>query len=159
MGRSRTGTDPSAEADRAGLDLVGPLDGFATRLGPPVGIGVLGLAAVAAVGLHDPHVPGSWGVCPFLAVTGYYCPGCGGLRAVNDLVHLHPLAAVSSNVLAVLFVVLGSLGWAVWFFSRLFNRRIDVDVLLPRWAGFAALAVVVVFTVVRNTPWGAWLAP
>ena len=26
-------------------------------------------------------------------------------------------------------------------------------------AGFAALAVLLVFGVVRNTPWGSWLAP
>ena len=37
--------------------------------------------------------------CPFLALTGYYCPGCGGTRAVRSLlkgdlrmsIQYHPL--------------------------------------------------------------------
>ena len=43
----------------------------------------------AAVLLHlrDPHEQGSYGFCPFLALTGHPCPGLRGLRAVNDLTH------------------------------------------------------------------------
>ena len=46
-----------------------------------------GLVAGLTLALHfrDPHASGSWGFCPWLALTGHYCPGCGGLRAVNDL--------------------------------------------------------------------------
>ena len=31
--------------------------------------------------------PGHYPTCPFLAITGWYCPGCGSLRAVHDLLH------------------------------------------------------------------------
>ena len=44
----------------------------------------LGVALVAAV---DPHTSGRYPTCPFHAVTGLWCPGCGGLRAVHDLTH------------------------------------------------------------------------
>ncbi|MFI2707066.1 DUF2752 domain-containing protein, partial [Nocardioides sp. CER28] len=52
---------------------------------PLLTVGGLG-AATLALYLRDPHQRGSWGVCP-LSLAGIYCPGCGGLRAVNDLTH------------------------------------------------------------------------
>jgi hypothetical protein len=116
---------------------------------------------LASVALHvrDPHQQGSWGVCPWYILTGLYCPGCGGLRAVNDLTDGQVLQAASSNLLLVAAApVLAGL----W-----------VRALLDRWRGVArhpstgvvpALAVglavaAVVFAVVRNLPSGAWLAP
>ena len=65
------------------LDAVAVDTRWGRMRAPLVTIG--GLAA-ATVALHfrDPHVQGSWGFCPSAAM-GFYCPGCGGLRAVNDL--------------------------------------------------------------------------
>ena len=53
---------------------------------------------------------GSWGYCPWLALTGQYCPGCGSLRAVNDLDHGDLLGAASSNLVFVAMVPLLVLG-------------------------------------------------
>ena len=59
-----------------------------------------GLAiTTAALHLRDPHIDGSWGLCPSEAFFGIYCPGCGGLRAVNDLTHGDLGSAASSNLL------------------------------------------------------------
>ena len=74
-----------------------------------LGLGVTGqlvtaaVVGAAAVALHfrDPHSSGSWGICPLFAATGIYCPGCGGLRAVNDLTNADVVAAASSNLLFV----------------------------------------------------------
>ena len=68
-----------------------------------------------ALHVRDPHVTHSWGVCPLYAVTGVYCPGCGGLRGVNDLTNGNLGAAASSNLLLVILapvalVLLGRLG-------------------------------------------------
>ncbi len=62
-----------------------------------------GLVGAATIALHfrDPHEAGSWGYCPFSALTGLYCPGCGGLRAVNDLTNGDVLGAASSNLVFV----------------------------------------------------------
>ena len=68
---------------------------------PLVAIGGLA-AATFALHVRDPHVSHSWGVCPLYVLTGIYCPGCGGLRAVNDLTDGHLGAAASSNLLLVL---------------------------------------------------------
>ena len=52
-------------------------------LAPALTIGGLSLATLA-LHLRDPHSSGTWGYCPS-ALLGFSCPGCGGLRAVNDL--------------------------------------------------------------------------
>src|SRR3954468_10862868 len=71
-------------------------------------------AATLALHVRDPHVSHSWGVCPLYALTGLYCPGCGGLRGVNDLTNGHVGQAASSNLLLVLalpFVVIVFVRW------------------------------------------------
>jgi len=114
---------------------------------------VLGTALV----LRDPHQQGSWLVCPTYAATGIYCPGCGSLRGLNDLLTGHPLAAVGSNLL--LLPALGWLGW--WWLNQagvtIAGRRVRPA---PSSARFCVilLAVIAVFTVARNLP-GSWLAP
>src|SRR4051794_32581230 len=67
--------------------------------GPAVTLGGLALATLA-LHVRDPHQSGSWGYCPSAAM-GIYCPGCGGLRAVNDLTDGHVGAAASSNLLLI----------------------------------------------------------
>ena len=55
------------------------------RLAAPAGLGAAALLTTLALHFRDPHVEGSWGQCPLNLVTGLDCPGCGGLRAVNNL--------------------------------------------------------------------------
>lgn len=121
----------------------------------------IGGLAVATLALHlrDPHQAGSWGVCPSVALLGVYCPGCGGLRAVNDLTHGDLLAAASSNVLLVALMPLAVAALAVWAVGRWRgrSRRLSWQVLRP--GVFALIAVLVSFTVLRNLAAGSWLAP
>src|ERR687890_217275 len=88
--------------------------GRASRTTAPLVVGGLGLATTGALRLHDPHQQGGWGLCPFKLLTGWDCPGCGGLRAVNDLTHGDVAAAAGSN----LFLVVSLPGlvalWAWW---------------------------------------------
>lgn len=126
-------------------------------LAPAVTLGALG-AATVALHLRDPHVEGSWGLCP-TALLGFWCPGCGGLRAVNDLTHLRLADALSSNLLlvAALPVVLVVLGLWVRDQWRGTSRALD-----PRRAvvvGAAVSVVVVAFAVLRNLPGLEYLAP
>lgn len=121
-------------------------------------MGAVGLGAAALLHFHDPHGSGSYGYCPFLVLTGRPCPGCGGLRAVNDLTRGDVAGAMGSNVLAVVLVATLAVAWVVWFARRARGRR-DRMIVLGANAGYAALAVLLVFGVVRNTPWGSWLAP
>ncbi len=114
-----------------------------------------------ALHLRDPHQQGSWGFCPWLLLTGTYCPGCGGLRAVNDLTHGDVLAAASSNLL----LVLGAPAVGVLWARSLVHRWRAVTRPWPPWrvnvAWTVAVCSIVVFTVVRNLPVDSlrWLTP
>jgi hypothetical protein len=116
-------------------------------------------AATLALHLRDPHQRGSWGFCP-LSLAGIYCPGCGGLRAVNDLTDGDVRAAASSNLLVTVGIpvalVLLAL-WAVRAWRGTPARRPSRRVATVLWACGAAGALA--FAVLRNLPVGAWLAP
>ncbi len=115
-----------------------------------------GLVGVGLLATRDPHRHGSYGVCPLLALTGLFCPFCGGLRAVNDLTRGHFVAALSSNALLVLALPFV----AVVVVLTLGSRWRDTPALTaPRWLRWAGFAVVVAFGVARNFPLGAALAP
>jgi hypothetical protein len=148
-----------AERGEVTASLEYRVPGIGARLLGPVLSGVAMAAATSAVALRDPHVPGSWGTCPWLAITGTYCPGCGGLRAVNDLVHLHPLEALSSNAFAVAFVLGAGVAWIAWLAGAVRGRRVDWSRWVKPRVVYPVLVLLIVFSVVRNLPFGAFLAP
>lgn len=125
-------------------------------LAPALVVGGLG-AATLALALRDPHQKGSWGLCPSHAI-GLDCPGCGCLRAVNDLTHLRLADALSSNlffVVLVVPVVVFLLGrWALdrWRGVERAPSRRTTPLLV------AAGVVLAVFTVLRNLPGFEYLA-
>lgn len=129
------------------------------RITAPVLLGVGVLAASVLLHLRDPHESGSWGYCPWLMLTGTQCPGCGGLRAVNDLTHGDIAAAASSNLLFVGSIPLIALLWTRSLCDRWrgVTRTLDTRKVLVLSAGF--LSLVLVFWIVRNLPFGAALAP
>lgn len=120
-------------------------------------IGGLALATLA-VTLRDPHRHASWGLCPS-AVLGFACPGCGGLRAVNDLTHGHVGAALSSNLVVVVLLPFVVLGLAVWAVDRWRGTKRTVPPRLLQVGAVVLITSLAVFTVLRNLPAGAWLAP
>ncbi|GAA4354390.1 DUF2752 domain-containing protein [Angustibacter luteus] len=122
-----------------------------------------GVAALAlALALRDPHVAGSWGHCPFLALTGLPCPFCGGLRAVWELEHGSLSAAASSNLLVVLVLPLALVSLLAWWRRCLRGRGGTGSRRSDRLVGPAAVAgllVVLGFGVLRWLPALGWLAP
>ncbi|MDX6360152.1 MAG: hypothetical protein QOH37_3206 [Nocardioidaceae bacterium] len=118
-----------------------------------------GVAAMTlALRLRDPHVSHSWGVCPLYYATGIYCPGCGSLRAVNDLTHGHLAAAASSNLLLVALIPVLGLLWASWTLVSWQGYDAHLVPRVPRAVTIALLVLVAAFVVARNLP-GSWLAP
>jgi hypothetical protein len=127
-------------------------------LAPAATIGALALATLA-LHVRDPHQHASWGLCPLYAATGIYCPGCGGLRAVNDLTNGHVGAAFSSNVVVTALIPVAIVLLAVWAVDRWNGRTRHVPWGRMRPLAVALITVLVAFTVARNTGAGAWLAP
>jgi hypothetical protein len=110
-----------------------------------LGVGALSAAGLAYIGLADPHRPGSlFPPCPFKLLTGWNCPGCGGLRMVHDLLHGDVAAAVVDNV----FLLAALPALAVWVLGRRARGRTVFNTPV-----IVVLVVLTVgWTVVRNLP-------
>lgn len=126
------------------------------RMAGPAVVGAAAATSTALLHVRDPHEPGSYGFCPLLELTGRPCPGCGGLRAVNLLTHGDVAGAVSSNALVLTLGVVLAGAWAVWAARRWRGRPMAV---VSDRTLLVVLVVALAFGVVRNTPWGAGLAP
>lgn len=133
------------------------MDQRARRLAAPLTAAAGVLAVTVALRLRDPHVPGSWGLCPTKALTDLDCPLCGGLRAVNDLTHLDPVAALSSNLLVVLAIPVAVALWGRWVAAGWRGGEAPLPLAAPAWLWWAGAAAVTAYTVLRNLP-GSWLA-
>jgi hypothetical protein len=99
---------------------------------------ILGAAAVFLARNN----PGEWNLpifCPFHAVTGLFCPGCGSLRAMHHILNLRFAPAFSHNPLAAALALLAP--FAIVFRNRL-NRS--------QWWGLGFTIVFGAFWVVRN---------
>ena len=88
--------------------------------------------------------------CPFHKLTGLYCPGCGSLRAMHQLLHGNLPAAFSLNPLMVLS--LPFLGY--WFIS--YNvpgvrKRTQKSVIIPAFGIWLILLIILLFWILRNT--------
>lgn len=127
-------------------------------MGAPLTAAAVVVAGFALVAVVDPNEQGHYPACPFLALTGHYCPGCGSLRAAHALAHGDVTGATGSNLLFVLALPGAVALWARWLYSRAKGRP---DPPLPErpMAWIIGIAVLVIFGVVRNLPWGRSLAP
>ncbi|MGI9085839.1 MAG: DUF2752 domain-containing protein [Aeromicrobium sp.] len=128
----------------------------ARRWVAPAALAALAAAGAAAVLLRDPHQSHAWGACPVNALTGGYCPGCGSMRGLHDLLVGHPLEAIGHNLL--LLPALFWLGW--WWVHELAAANGRGIAGPPSSARFcwSLLAVLAAFTILRNLP-GSPLAP
>lgn len=124
---------------------------------------IVALVLLAAMGIagilffFNPAEHGFYPVCYFHVATGLNCPGCGALRAMHQLLHGHVVEAARLN--ALLIPCLAYLGWltALFVTARLRGQPASLAVR-PAWL-WTFLCVAVVFTLLRNLPGFAWLAP
>ncbi|MEU6412399.1 DUF2752 domain-containing protein [Microbispora sp. NPDC046933] len=124
----------------------------------PLGAAAVLAAAVTYLAVVDPHEPGHYPVCPLYYLTGLYCPGCGALRAVHDLAHADLAGAARMNLLFVFCVPVVITLWARWALRSWQGRSARTNIAHPAHL-WGLLAVAAVFWVVRNTPFGHFLAP
>ncbi|WP_449062427.1 DUF2752 domain-containing protein [Planomonospora algeriensis] len=127
-------------------------------LAAPLGTALAAGIAVALVGAVDPNEPGHYPSCPFLTLTGLYCPGCGGLRAVHALAHGDPVTALGLNPLLVAAVPLLAVLWGRWAVRSWRGLPFAAGWLRPAHAWWL-LGTMIVFWIGRNLPFGDFLAP
>ncbi|MDP9861927.1 MULTISPECIES: DUF2752 domain-containing protein [Streptosporangium] len=124
----------------------------------PLGAALAAGAALGYVRAVDPNEPGHYPACPFLVLTGLYCPGCGGLRAVHALAHGDPATALGLNPLVVALIPVLVFLWGRWALRSWRGAPSDGISVRPVYV-WAFLALMIVFWIVRNMPFGEFLAP
>lgn len=135
----------------------GPQQPLAVRLLRPGGVLILSVAAVLYVAAVDPNESGHYPTCPFLALTGFQCPGCGSMRTVHALAHGHLREAFGLNVLTVAMLPVLAFFWLRWARARALDRPVRSKVAHPAliWVLFGAILL---FWLIRNLPVGSALA-
>ena len=116
----------------------------------------VGLATAAGLAgvmfFFNPAEHGFFPRCYFRAVTGWDCPGCGGLRAAHQLLHGEVRAAFARNPLLVLALPLVGYFAVVFLLARVTGQKLPQPFRSAHWIWVAAV-VVVAFGVARNFPW------
>ena len=110
-----------------------------------------GAAGLVLLRLFDPATSHLFPPCPLRALTGWYCPGCGSLRALHQLLLGNFRAAFALNPFAVIslpFLLYGAVSYASYTLRGKYLPR----VLVPApWIQTLAVALLM-FTVARNLP-------
>lgn len=130
--------------------------GSATRAGPfPAALA--GGAGAVLLFLVNPHTHQVFLPCPFRLATGLYCPFCGGLRMVHDLLHGDVLRALHDNALAFPLLALAALAGLNLAIGR-WRGQPPVRLRPPGWMWPAVVVVLVAWTVLRNLPFAPFTA-
>ncbi len=114
---------------------------------------LLGLSAVFLISMiwRPPDEP-TFILCPFRALTGLLCPGCGMTRAFCALGHGELRRAIHFNALSPLLYLTFIVAWIGAAATLLKLRRVQAVVMRLRpnmAAGMTILALVLVWWVVR----------
>jgi len=120
-------------------------------LAAPIACGCCLLAGAAYVAVNDPSDGGVFLPCPFRALTGWWCPGCGLTRATHHLVRGDLAQALRFNLFVIVILAALTFAWAAWFVSAS-GRSISRVLAIPTWVHATAGTVLVTYAVIRNVP-------
>jgi len=117
------------------------------------------LAAAALAGIvgllllknFDPAKSGIFPPCPLHFLTGWYCPGCGSLRALHQLLQGDVRAAWAMNPLTMMLLPFIGYGLTSQALSVLRGRGLPGVFLSANMIRFLC-AVIVLFGILRNLP-------
>ena len=139
--------------------MISPPARPATRTGVYAGLAVM--ATIIGLGLFFCFNPTEYHFFPrcfFHLVSGWDCPGCGGQRALHQLLHGHLQSALRHNALFVLLLPVGG-----WFLFRFILRQTTGKHLPSFFAHhlwpWVLCIIVIGFGIVRNLPGFDWLRP
>jgi hypothetical protein len=121
----------------------------------------IGIAGAVCAGLllylFNPSENRFYPRCFFHMITGWDCPGCGGLRASHQLLHGHWREAFVLNPLFVVALPILVLFVTRYLLVRVTGKKIPQPFNSTIWVWVAAV-IVIGFGVLRNLPWHPWLA-
>jgi hypothetical protein len=111
-------------------------------------------ASLAAGGAYlywfEPGKTGFFPSCPFRALTGFNCPGCGTTRALHQLLHGNLVAAFELNPLTILLLPVLAYALVLYTRSAITARPLPQLSIPPKYV-WLSVVVVLGFWVFRNT--------
>ncbi len=116
-----------------------------------IAVAVVVAGMITLVYFFDPARYSFYLPCPFYALTGLYCPGCGSGRAVHQILHGNFVKALTLNPLLILTLPLIAYLFAGELLQAIpaFRGRPRP---LPGWFVWTILVVILTYWVVRNIP-------
>ncbi len=98
----------------------------------------------------DPSIHPFFPKCPFLAVTGLQCPGCGSQRAIHQLLHLNIASAFRQNPIVVLYMPYVVMGIYLEYLGG--NKKFPHirHIMYGKEAATVILVSIIVFWIGRN---------
>ena len=99
----------------------------------------------------EPGKTGFFPSCPFRALTGFNCPGCGTTRALHQLLHGNVVAAFELNPLMILLLPVVVYALVSFTKSAITGRPMPNISIQPGYV-WVSLIVVFGFWIFRNTP-------
>ena len=109
------------------------------------------ISALVAIRQINPSGSNILPVCPFHAITGLNCPGCGATRGIHALLNGDILTALHFNAMLIIFVPLMIYGIVALAMFGLRGRGLPV----PRFAAqgvWVFLILMLAFGIIRNLP-------
>lgn len=118
--------------------------------------------AAAVLALHIAMVYGKveiWKIlppCMFHRLTGYYCPGCGGTRAVIAFLHGDFLESFRCHPVVLYAAVLGAWFLVSQTIEKISRHRIRIGMQLREIYLWIALAILILNVLVKNIALGVF---
>lgn len=88
--------------------------------------------------------------CRFYAVTGFYCPACGGTRALNALLSGHLLLSLRLNPAVAFGAAVFALFMVTQAIERLSRHRLKIGLKYRNIYVYLWLCILLVWWIIRN---------
>lgn len=119
------------------------------------------LVAGGILYFFDPSVPGGiYPSSPFRTLTGLYCPGCGTLRGLHQLLHGNLWTAFGLNPLMIASLPYLFYSYVCYSLPAFTGSYVKAIFIQPSWIWWT-LRIILIYWVLRNIPFPpfSWLAP
>lgn len=106
---------------------------------------IVGSVLLHVAQIHEVNLP----PCVFNVVTGLYCPGCGGTRAVKALIHGHILKSIWYHP----FVIYGAVIYLWFMISHTIRKFVNPNVKGMKYRNiymYIWLVILVLNFIIRN---------
>lgn len=112
---------------------------------------LLGVGMVFVYVSLDPNKADFMPKCPFYALTGIYCPGCGSQRATHQLLNFNIVGVLQQNVLYFISLLVIIYHLTIRGFNLFYKKNIYNYIYHPKTPKYV-LIVIVSFWILRNIP-------